>query len=591
MATWVSNGADTGGSGGYSPGTQSVQYLITNFASSGDVVTLPSGTFTWTTGVNVANAGGNLSITIQGNGYTPNTSTGNNPTGTTQGCGASPGAPTLFTVVSYAGGQNANPGGGFEAINSTGLPTTGKLFRITGINFTGITSSLYNYIAFGGSSSSDQFRIDNCLIDGGSGQKVLLLIYGNTISGVVDHCTFAGGGASEMAHNFGAGAGQIGGWTNDITPGGSQMIFYEDCIFQQTGYTSLTGQGGCSALQSYYGAQTVVRNCLLNFCQVDQHGTQGNIAARWWEFYNNTLFIPNTNSGNTSFYAIRGGSGVVYNNNVTGQTSAGFGISCNLYTDDTSSNTTYGTAPNFGPGAGIFKAGATQGPFSSPAYLWNNATVGVSTQIGSGGWNPSPILLNQNYYVSGSQPSSMLICEKASQTPGVTTYSYAPYTYPHPLTGLSTSPGSGLTAAADASIVKYTVGVVSGAYTVPTNLFLALFSTQFTNGAKAGATEWTTSSDPAYARTVMGANPTASWTIAAYASGTGVVFKNTNGIAAPTVTTNNQTCYSLGFCLASTVGVTDIQLYIDMPNNSALIIDIGYFVYLPALTGAIFTTE
>jgi len=486
---------------------------------------------------------------------------------------------------------NRNPAdNNYEAIGSSGLPTTGKVFRVTGIKFTGVTNSAYQYIVFGGSSSTDQYRIDNCYFDSGTVQSIMVAIYGYSISGVMDHCTLNGGGASEMVHCYGAGAGIITGWTDDVTPGSSHMLFFEDCIAQLNNYSSATAEGGTSMLQSYYGAKTVVRNCQLNFCQIDQHGTQGSIGARWFEFYNNTEFFPTGVTGATSFYALRGGSGVIYNNAASGTLT--FSFQCQLYTDDATSNTTYGTAPNFGPGSGIFKNSLSQGPTSSPVYLWNNDThIGVSTQVGNGGWTPSPIAANSNWFVSTNQPSSMLICERSTDVVGTTTYSYSPYTYPHPLTGLSTSPGSGLTATADASITKYVVGVTSGAYVPPTNLYLACFSSQFSNGPKAGATEWTTSSNPAYARTVMGANPTASWTIAAYASGTGVVFKNTNAVSGPAVTGNNQSCYSLGFCLASTVGVTDIQLFIDMPNDIALSIPIGFYVYLPALTGAIFTTE
>lgn len=47
MATWNSNGHDVGGSGGYVSGTQSVSYILANFANTGDTITIPVGTFSW----------------------------------------------------------------------------------------------------------------------------------------------------------------------------------------------------------------------------------------------------------------------------------------------------------------------------------------------------------------------------------------------------------------------------------------------------------------------------------------------------------------------------------------------------------------
>lgn len=61
MATWISNGADVGGSGGYVAGTQSVQYCHDNFVSTGDTIIVPNGTFSWSTGVSLTAA-----MTLQG---------------------------------------------------------------------------------------------------------------------------------------------------------------------------------------------------------------------------------------------------------------------------------------------------------------------------------------------------------------------------------------------------------------------------------------------------------------------------------------------------------------------------------------------
>ena len=599
MATWLSNGGDTGGpndSGSYNPSNQTVQWIYNQYAANGDTINIPSGTFTWNTGVTLSTK----SVTIQGSGYTANTSTGSITNGVPS---SSPGAPaTLGSTVNFP-----KTGTGF-AIYSTGLPTTGSVTRVTGIHFTGLqnVSNNVNYVNIAAGPTTDQWRLDNCFFDGGSLQVVMITVWGFG-SGVIDHCTLIGGGASEMIHFVGQGAqapsGSPSSWTNDVTPGSAAMSFAEDNIFQLSGYATAIGQLGTSASQANYGARQVLRYNLYNFCQYDAHGNV-DVNTRWTEVYCNAIFIPSSNTGNSFFGQPRGGSGVGYNYSLASGCSTAHPIIISHYTDESSSNNTSpvigGPQPAYGPGAGIFSASTTsQGPSSSPIYYWNIDTANSSSPnitlnhvTGAGGWDP--LLLGTNYINKGytgsptTYPTGLTISEKASQIGGAT-YNYAPYTYPHPLTGLSTSPGNGITAAADSAIAKYTVGQTSGAYVPPTNLYLACFSTQFTNGSKAGAVEWTVAGDASYARTVMGTSPTASWTIAAYASGTGVVFENTNGVGCPAVQTNTQTLYSLGFCSSSTVGTVDIQLFIDLANNSPLTIDIGYYVYLPPLTGAVFT--
>lgn len=137
------------------------------------------------------------------------------------------------------------------------------------------------------------------------------------------------------------------------------------------------------------------------------------------------------------------------------------------------------------------------------------------------------------------------------------------------------------------------IGVTSGAYASPTTngLYVACYSTQFTNSTKAGATEWTTASDGAYARQQVGAAG-ANWTIAAYSNGSGVVFSNTNTISFPAVTLNNQTLNSIG--LVDTVGPTGGNINIFADLSSPVTVNITQAVVLPAASpgpaGLLFTT-
>ena len=145
--------------------------------------------------------------------------------------------------------------------------------------------------------------------------------------------------------------------------------------------------------------------------------------------------------------------------------------------------------------------------------------------------------------------------------------------------------GSGLTAAADASLTRTIAGVTSGAYSTPANNWVACYTTQFTAAAKAGATEWLAASDTAYARQAMGATGTG-WTIAAYSSGVGVVWNNTNTITQPAVTGTAQTLSAIGFCDALTVG--NINFFSDLASSAS--VGLGVQVILSAGTGVVYTT-
>lgn len=145
--------------------------------------------------------------------------------------------------------------------------------------------------------------------------------------------------------------------------------------------------------------------------------------------------------------------------------------------------------------------------------------------------------------------------------------------------------GSGLTAAADASITRTIVGVSSGAYAAPANNYCALYTTQFTASTKTGATEWLAASDTNYARQAMGAAGIG-WTIAAYSNGVGVVWNNTNTITQPGVAGSVQTLFAVGFCDALTAG--NIDFFVDLGTSQS--VGIGVNVVLAAGTGVTFTT-
>jgi hypothetical protein len=145
--------------------------------------------------------------------------------------------------------------------------------------------------------------------------------------------------------------------------------------------------------------------------------------------------------------------------------------------------------------------------------------------------------------------------------------------------------GSGLTAAADLTITK-TIIAASGGYGTTGANWVALYTTNFTAAAKAGAVEWTSASDTTYVRQAMGASG-AGWTVGSYVSSTGVAFNNTNQIQFPGVSGNGQTLGSTGFCDALTAG--NVNLFSDV-NGTLPTVAIGIQVQFNATTDIIFTT-
>jgi hypothetical protein len=267
------------------------------------------------------------------------------------------------------------------------------------------------------SPADPPFRVTGFTFDNGGVSKALLLRITGNGPGLIDHCYFSDDGG-EMIHNEALGASDASGWSDAITPGSAQFVYFEDCTFNNA------SQGayfyGCSALQSYYGARTCIRHCIFNYCQIDAHGTAGMIGARWYEYYNNTFWTPS--GGNQSSYIVcRAGSGVIFNNITTGGPNKGGGnIYC--YEEDT------GSYPQ------LYQVGHGINQHYSPLYIWNNPSMPA-------GGDGNLVQLGRDLFVSTSQPANMIRWENGSDTAS-TTFNYVPYTYPHPLQNAGGTPRS-----------------------------------------------------------------------------------------------------------------------------------------------------
>jgi hypothetical protein len=208
------------------------------------------------------------------------------------------------------------------------------------------------------------------------------------------------------------------------------MFFVEDNTFTFTPTGSPAFFQGTSAIQSYFGARTVVRHNSIHNMQVDQHGTCGLVYARWWEIYENTFFTDVANASQSNYMALRGGSGVAFNNHHQGTNEATGFITL---TEDCTSGT-YPIQDQIGRGLN---------QNYSPVYIWGND---ADMTVNSG--NATDVQLSRDYFTSAAQPASLVRCEVATDS-GVAeggtgtcagTYNYAPYTYPHPVVSGATPP-------------------------------------------------------------------------------------------------------------------------------------------------------
>ena len=320
-------------------------------------------------------------------------------------------------------------GGGNVTVTSTTAimvqSTVTASSRVTGFLFTGPGNINLGVIGANGGSTFKPWRIDHNVFTNDNPTGVTMY---NNSPGLFDHNTVTFGAAAEFIHNFARGSSNGNqGWTDDVLPGSAALVYIEDNDLTCTSNTTV-----CSMVQGYYGSRTVVRhNQMHGAVLIDMHGTCGNVYARWWEVYENTWTVsPGTNQ--YAYIGMRGGSGVIWNNHIVspGNNSGGAGIK---FIEDCTSGS-YPITDQIG--RGINQA-------YSPVYAWNNDPSMIYANQGT-------FVHNNDVFTSSSQPATMIRCELAADggSPGTdscpTTYSYVPYTYPHPLQGSGPPPPSGL---------------------------------------------------------------------------------------------------------------------------------------------------
>jgi hypothetical protein len=247
-------------------------------AQPGETVRIPAGVFTW--GAGGSHVDVNKAITL---------------------AGAGPGATTIV-LADNAGTWTA------ATIRISAAAT------IRG--FTVVQPGTGNTTAFS-CGSANGWRITNIQYQGASPEGYFCYVGG--VYGLIDACDITGGGgSSELIF----GRGPADSWQTPSSQGTANAVYIEDCIFNGPGYV-------CDANSN---ARFVVRYCTIRgVMKVDAHGLASNTPARGvrhMEIYGNSW----TSGGN--FWAameLRGGTGMVFDNTASADTSRGAGFILHEY--------------------------------------------------------------------------------------------------------------------------------------------------------------------------------------------------------------------------------------------------------------------
>jgi hypothetical protein len=362
-------------------------------AKDGDVIAIPAGTASWDTTLTVSKA-----ITIQGAGIGQ-------------------------TII-----KDALPGP--SNLNSSCFDMNteaGKFYRITGIEFQdgGTAGKTKGVLSVRGISHS--IRIDHCKFTITHNRPIAVYDWA---LGVTDHCEFhVTDGAIHVFHStWGNGTEGDRSWSSPSTLGTADAWYLEDSTVQ-----SINPADNVGILDAEGGARWVVRYCHLINAHQASHGTEGGLdrSTRQFEIYGNTF--QNTTSRYANAIHNRGGSGVIWGNTVTGA----FGKFATLnYYREFKTYTFWGTAngrnpvdhnvsaklvdgidmPGAGRDAGLNRSNpAYPSQIIEGIYEWNNTINGGNAQLDAEKYQF--ITAGRHFFNDTPKPG------------------YAPYAYPHPLTG------------------------------------------------------------------------------------------------------------------------------------------------------------
>jgi hypothetical protein len=387
--------------------TSDVQTQVTA-AVDGDIVEIPNGTCSWTTGISTTKQ-----IQIRAQNYTP----------------------TFQGLVS----RNV-----VLTNNSTTVPlismVSGNSFniRISGIEFDEGTTPTVNHVSISGTGTmiplmdDDTFQVANRF----GNDPAIAAIAWEALGGVVwnSYIYGVGGGIGGQCCPEGASfyvnmQGVIP-WASNSTlgvydTGGGNNLYIEDSTWKNFGQ-SPDGDDG---------SRYVIRHSILDGIGPLTHGFTSTWGGRQYELYNDTIETTTSNRNEVGrYFYSRGGTGVEHDNAVTYQ-NQGYGtpvlwqgiVECPQNSGHStcttgqipSNSTVIGSGPEAQRQTGTGWDSSAGGYHIDPVYLWNNCLSGHTIPCtGDSTWSSASgsfITINRDIFVdSGAKPE------------------YTPYAYPHP---------------------------------------------------------------------------------------------------------------------------------------------------------------
>lgn len=397
-----------------------VQAAITA-AADGDIVLIPTGSCIWTTGITWVNK--NISVIGAGIGNTVISGNG-----------------TKFSIT----------------------PTTKASFRVSGMTLSGDTaSSVFLILGNVATAYTKGWRIDHIRFKYTGNASVVNAFQINGVTwGVIDNCMFDGAGygiinqAGYIESDDRSSPRTIGHYAHSLplNLGTDEAVYFEDNTVNFSGANSVS-----YLFNQTYGGNIVVRYNSIKGTYFQNHSAKD--AGRGgvkFEIYNNTF----VGDGFIWPAMLRAGTGVIFNNTISGYTLT------SLIIDNQRTCSTYSAILTRCDGRNIYdgntageygwpcidQIGRGQGPLGSqpsvPLYSWNNGTT-ITCATGGACNNTSVLTLNTNYDLCLSNPPPTLSThlkttgDASPHAGGVLDYvnngstqkpGYVPYTYPHPLT-------------------------------------------------------------------------------------------------------------------------------------------------------------
>jgi hypothetical protein len=279
----------------HSNGTVANVQALHNIASEGDTITLPAGTFSWTSRLEITKG-----ITLKGATIIS-------------------GPPSTPTIIDATIIRDNTPRSGSDVGIIKVRLNSDQSFRLTGITFKPGASTTYAGAAITLSSSdaspNTSMRVDHCHFDQlyqGKDIFVAGWVYGvadhnvlscrpvNT-SFYITHATYGG-----TSQDFGNGA-----WADYPWYGTNKFFFIEDNRLEGSGTVQTSG-----TIDSDHGGRYVARHNYFHNAHPTCHGTEGGLprGMRAMEVYNNVFNWTITHSG----AAQRSGTSLWHDNTWTG---------------------------------------------------------------------------------------------------------------------------------------------------------------------------------------------------------------------------------------------------------------------------------